>query len=335
MLKFSFILPCYNVAPYVGRCIDSIENQNIPQTEYEIICVDDCSKDNTTEIIKQYQSQYANVKLVYHATNQTAGGARNTGIKEAKGKYLWFVDPDDVIFPNVLQIITNKLDKFEVDILFFNYQTQDESGESVDSKYPQFNGEISGEKYISKYSNGKISAFSNIYSCVFQREYIVKNKIVYPKLRASQDVVFIWTAIICSKRCAVIADICYKYIRRSDSVTGSKGKYSARAIMSQSLLFAIEIKHMLQKYPQLETSITNNMLNAIRCALNDESRKILQASYSNQRNFYRMLSQYEEDISDLQSYMNRKTKNIFRRYKGWFIIWFLVINGYKMVNLFK
>lgn len=335
MLRFSFILPCYNVAPYIGRCIESIEGQNIPQTEYEIICVDDCSKDNTTEIIKQYQFQYANVRLVYHTTNQTAGGARNTGIQEAKGKYLWFVDPDDAIFPNILQIISNKLDKFDVEILFFNYQTQAESGDTLDSTYPQFNGEISGVKYISDYTKGKISSFSNIYSCVFLRDYVVRNKIIYPKLRASQDVVFIWTAIICSKKCAVIEDICYKYIRRSDSVTGSKGQYSARAIMSRSLLFATEINRMLQKYPNLETSIKRDISNAIRCALNDESRKIFQTTYSNKKRFYKMLGLYEKNIFDLQSYMNRKTKNIFRRYGGMYIIWYLVINGYKIVNLFK
>lgn len=335
MIRFSFILPCYNVALYIGRCIESIEKQDIPQEEYEIICVDDCSKDNTVEIIKQYQSQYANIRLVCHTTNQTAGGARNTGIQEAKGQYLWFVDPDDAIFPNVLQTLTNKLEKSKVEILFFNYQTQDESGEALDSNYPLFEGELSGVEYIKQYAKGRISNYSNIYSCVFSREYVLEYKIEYPRLRAGQDVVFVWTAIIRSKRCAIIGDVCYKYIRRSDSVTGSKGKYSARAIMSQSLLFATEIHRLYQQYPDIEASIATCITKAIRCALNDESRKIFDANYIEQKKFYEMLKPNSDNIVRVQHYMNRKTKNIFRRYRGVFIIWLILINGYRVIQILK
>lgn len=335
MLKLSYILPCYNVAPYIGRCIESIESQDIPQTEYEVICVDDCSKDNTVEVIKEYQKQYANIRLVQHAVNQTAGGARNTGIKEAKGEYLWFVDPDDAIFPNVLQILITKLAKSEVEILFFNYQTQNESGDTINSKYPLFEGERSGLEYISKYANGTISVFTNIYSCVFLREFILENKISYPRLRAGQDVVFIWETIICSKRCGIIDDVCYKYIRRSDSVTGSKGKYSARAIMSQSLLFAIEIDKLLEQYQIIDTSIIGTLENAVKCAMNDDSRMILLAEYPEQKRFYEMLKVYSDSINKMHPFMNRKTRNIFRRYSGLFLVWLMVVRVYKIASIIK
>ena len=86
MLKLSFILPCYNVAPYIGRCIESIEHQDIPQSEYEVICVDDCSTDDTVQKIKEYQAKYPNIQLICHTENKTAGGARNTGMDAAKGE---------------------------------------------------------------------------------------------------------------------------------------------------------------------------------------------------------------------------------------------------------
>ena len=121
MLKLSFILPCYNVAPYVDRCIESIEHQDIPQAEYEVICVDDCSKDNTAEVIREYQKQYPNIRLICHKENKTAGGARNTGMDAAQGEYLWFIDPDDAIVPEEAAALYGYAHKMQLDILVFNY----------------------------------------------------------------------------------------------------------------------------------------------------------------------------------------------------------------------
>lgn len=333
MIKFSFILPCYNVAPYVGRCIESIEAQDIPREEYEVICVDDCSKDNTVEVIKEYQKQYANIRLVQHEVNQTAGGARNTGIRESKGEYLWFVDPDDAILPNVLKTILDKVATSKVEILFFNYQMQKESGEVVESRYTLFDGELSGQEYVTQYLNGRLSTYCNIYSCVFNREFIKENGIEYPKLRAGQDVLFIWKSILSCKRCAIIDKVCYSYIRRSDSITGSKGKFTARAIMSQSLLSAYEFNKLLGQFPDISPAIRKNIMNAIRCALNDESRKIMYADRANQRGFYTMFAEQKDKIDAMQTHMDRKTKNIFR-YGMPYVLWRLMIMGYNVVEKF-
>ena len=269
-----------------------------------------------------------------HAVNQTAGGARNTGIREAKGEYIWFVDPDDAIMPKVLKTILDKIATSKVEILFFNYQTQNESGETYDSHYPQFKGEMSAVDYIRQYAKSAMSQYTNIYSCVFLREYLIKNQIEYPKLRAGQDVVFKWRAILHCERSATIDTVCYMYIRRSDSVTGSKGSLTARAIMSQSILFAYEIHTMLQEILNIDLSIRNNMINAIRCSLNDDSRNILYASGKEQRSFYAMLHQEEAKIDSLQIYMNRKTQNIFR-YSCAYFIWRLMIYGYKINDVLR
>jgi glycosyltransferase involved in cell wall biosynthesis len=334
MVKISFILPCYNVAPYVGRCIESIETQDIPKEEYEVICVDDCSKDNTAEVIEQYQTRFSNVRLVRHEVNQTAGGARNTGIREAKGEYLWFVDPDDAILPNVLKTISDKIAKSKVEILFFNYQMQKESGEVVESRYTLFDGELSGQEYVTKYLKGRLSTYCNIYSCVFKREFIQENDIEYPKLRAGQDVLFIWKSILSCKCCAIIDKVCYKYIRRSDSITGSKGKFTARAIMSHSLLSAYEFNNLLLQFPDIDSSIKKDLTNAIHCALNDESRKIMYADHANQRVFYTMFAEHKDKIDAMQTYMDRKTKNIFRGGIP-YVLWRVMIKGYRVIGKVK
>ncbi len=334
MIRFSFILPCYNVAPYIGRCIESIEAQDIPQEEYEVICVDDCSRDKTVEVIKEYQKQYTNIRLVQHEVNQTAGGARNTGIREAKGEYLWFVDPDDAILPNVLKTLSDKIAASKVEILFFNYQTQKESGDIEESRYVLFNGELSGQGYITNYLNGRLSTYCNIYSCVFKREFIKEYGIEYPKLRAGQDALFIWKSILSCNRCAIIDKVCYRYIRRSDSVTGSKGKLTARAIMSQSLLFAFEVSALLFSCPNMDARIKENITNAMRYALDTDSRNILYASGKEQRGFYEALQNEAEKIESMQIYMNRKSKNIFA-YSRSYILWKLILMGYRMSDVVK
>ena len=188
MLKLSFILPCYNVAPYIGRCIESIEHQDIPQSEYEVICVDDCSKDDTVQKIKEYQAKYPNIQLICHEVNKTAGGARNTGMDAAKGEYLWFVDPDDAIVENVLCDLSRQIERLKVDILFFNYNYIDEEGKAHAVR--QFNGEydiLNGQEFFLTYCKKKrLAEITSIWHEVFSATYIKENKLK-PNIDKSND----------------------------------------------------------------------------------------------------------------------------------------------------
>ena len=103
MVRLSLILPCYNVENYIGACLDSLFRQDIPISEYEVICVNDCSTDNTKQVILDYIQKYPTIHLINHEINQTVGGARNTGLAAAQGSYVWFVDPDDMIVDNTLR----------------------------------------------------------------------------------------------------------------------------------------------------------------------------------------------------------------------------------------
>ena len=97
MIRLSVIIPVFGVEKYISRCLDSIYSNNLPQDEYEVICVDDCSQDSSVHIIEQYQVTHPNLVLLHHSENKRQGGARNTGIRSAKGEYIIFVDADDFI----------------------------------------------------------------------------------------------------------------------------------------------------------------------------------------------------------------------------------------------
>lgn len=98
-MKYSIIIPCYNAPEDIfRRCLDSIKNQTLQP--YEVICIDDASPIETPQIAKEYGFKY-----IRHKENLHNGGARNTGIREATGDYLVFVNSDDYLLPNSLEEI--------------------------------------------------------------------------------------------------------------------------------------------------------------------------------------------------------------------------------------
>lgn len=125
-MKLSIIIPVFKVEDYLEKCIDSILNQMIDQ--YEVILVDDGSPDLCPQICDKYCEQYSRISVI-HQKNQGLSGARNAGIKKAKGEYLLFLDSDDILLPGVLQnvemIISSNL---STDAFFFSYKEMNENG---------------------------------------------------------------------------------------------------------------------------------------------------------------------------------------------------------------
>lgn len=121
MVRLSFIVPFYNVEPYIEECIRSLYNQDVPREEYEVICIDDCSPDNSRGIVKRLQQDYPTLRLICHTDNKRQGGARNTGMRVAQGRFIWFVDSDDYIMPHCLGRLLEIAEREELDILDFDF----------------------------------------------------------------------------------------------------------------------------------------------------------------------------------------------------------------------
>ena len=91
-VKISIIIPVYNMAKYLGECLDSIAKQTL--SDIEMIAIDDGSTDDSLVVLKEYQKKYDNL-VVLHQENHGTGNARNNGIRHARGKYIALMDPDD------------------------------------------------------------------------------------------------------------------------------------------------------------------------------------------------------------------------------------------------
>ena len=120
MTKVSVIIPAFNEEKYIKKCIDSILNQTLK--DIEIILVDDGSTDKTFEIMKYYESKYDNVTAI-QMNRGSVGKARNKGISLAKGEYIKFVDSDDYIEHNALELMYNKAKENNAGIVRCSYRT--------------------------------------------------------------------------------------------------------------------------------------------------------------------------------------------------------------------
>lgn len=117
-MRLSIIVPVYNVEPYLEKCLDSLLDQNIDKSQYEILVLNDGSTDKSLEIVHKYADKYSNIQEFSHP-NKGLSGTRNVGLKNATGDYVWFVDSDDWIEKDCLKGIIEKL-KDNPEVLSFS-----------------------------------------------------------------------------------------------------------------------------------------------------------------------------------------------------------------------
>lgn len=125
----SIIVPCYNVAHYVEPCIRSVLAQATTRT-FEVICIDDGSKDDTGAILDALAAGNASIHVI-HQENKGLSGARNTGIEAARGKLLMFVDGDDMMLPGAIEAVCNAYDEGGCDFVTASYENLSEDGKTV------------------------------------------------------------------------------------------------------------------------------------------------------------------------------------------------------------
>lgn len=147
MVKVSIISPVYNVEKYIPRFLESVKDQVL--NDYELILVDDGSKDNSLEVCRQLTKQDDNIHII-HQENQGSGAARNTGLKRAKGKYVYFCDPDDYLDKKLLSDNVSLAEKNNSDVIIFGYIAETVDGQILKKVVPE------GGEYTSLQETKKI-----------------------------------------------------------------------------------------------------------------------------------------------------------------------------------
>lgn len=127
----SVIIPVYNAVDTIERCLNSIWSQDIPANDYEVICVDDCSTDGSLDILRHTAEVHSELRVLRNSTNLRAGGARNHGVREARGEYIVFVDADDYFHQGALNKAYEEQKKLRLDILMYDMSRQHHENEET------------------------------------------------------------------------------------------------------------------------------------------------------------------------------------------------------------
>jgi glycosyltransferase involved in cell wall biosynthesis len=241
----SIIIPNYNNAAYISKSIDSALKQGLENVE--IIVVDDCSTDNSVSIVKTQYSSNQKVILHENKKNMTVGFSRDLGIEKAKGKYIFFLDPDDWLEPNAFTHLVTIAEENKTDITACGVTCVYEDGkkETYHAHELWCNGGINALWYFSEHKIGSIC-----WNKLYRRDFILRNNIKFNSKYISEDVPFTLRAAYLCKKYISISNEYYNYFQRDDSVHHTRqGIIHLRSYINlykqiQNLLFEFGINKM-------------------------------------------------------------------------------------------
>ena len=221
-IRLSIIVPFYNVEKYIERCIRSLYNQDIPLKDYEVICVDDCGTDQSRAIVESLQREYPTLKLITHEHNKKLGGARNTGLKAAKGEYVWFVDSDDYIQPKCLSVLLRVAQTKQLEVLQFDYCTiaKDITKNitlDIDNRI------YSGEDFVDHISETTWYYYiPSVWHKLYKRKFLIDNALWFPEGVMYEDTDWSFNMLSKTIRMAYTPKMGYCYRINETSITHSK-----------------------------------------------------------------------------------------------------------------
>ena len=228
-VKISVVLPVYNVANYLRKCLDSLVNQTFE--DFEVICVNDGSTDLSLGILEGYALSDSRFKIISQE-NQGLSGARNTGIQHVQGEYVVFVDSDDWLEENALEELYNHVKGFNSDITMFKFKFYDEKTSEF-SEGPFSNLEVIDPTFYTGNFNYydvldiifKIShaPFNKLYKTSFLRD--LDAKFLYGSYY--EDLEFFYKVFLKAKKVSVLPQFLYYYRLRNQSIStsGDEGSF--------------------------------------------------------------------------------------------------------------
>lgn len=310
MKRISFILPCYNVEKYIGACLDSLYDQDLPMDAFEVICVNDCSTDRTREIIVSRQADCPNLVLLDLPRNGYPGLARNKGMEVATGEYVWFVDSDDLLKPGVVKEVFREMDAEPLDFLLFNFDEfrGDDPSSYIDRKdlYGSWPADT-GLAFLASHFKNNLRRVSLVWLCVFRRRFLQEHGISFPELCMSEDSVFLWQAFFEADSVKAVRDRFYVHRLHSSSIIQSG--FDARRSISCAFLLPDAIGKVIGKYEsRIPAPLTENLSHYQRHEVNLFGSRYLQLPAAERKKYYHYLRTHRNWYRQFQDMLSRKNR---------------------------
>jgi glycosyltransferase involved in cell wall biosynthesis len=289
-LLLSIIIPVYNVEDYIEKCILSLQDQDIPADQYEIIIINDGSPDNSRDIILDLLKRWGNIVFI-DQENRGVSAARNRGIKTATGKYIVFIDPDDYVVAGCLKKILQSAMSQNAQVAFLGYKFL--NADNTVKKEILYTGKegkifIGTQAYFFARGDGTVDPDRSV-GILYERAFINENNLGYIKdVPYLEDGEFIVRVLCLSERCIFSPDPFYIRTTRPGSATNSNLFYSDRAIegfikASENLLHFRQTRaltkdqYLFLNQPSCKfvlLAINSSLYNTEKLKLRDVTRKL-------------------------------------------------------------
>ena len=293
MVKVSVVIPVYKVEKYLRECVDSVLAQSC--TELEVILVDDGSPDRCGQICDEYAAADKRVSVI-HKQNGGLSDARNAGLERATGKYVLFVDSDDMIANNAVEKLLAAAEKNDAQIVYFSAQTLYEDFEHAECR----------DDFVRKHRYPDATGAKTLLTMLENKEYIpcvqlqlyktrmlADNALTFRKGMLHEDELFTVQAALCANQTTVINE--KLYVRRQRAGSIMSGMYTLRSFEGAYCCIRYFI-HILNSYPKgsdewrmliYDLALLMNLLTVKYVMMPADDRKAAKEKFKVLRNWYK------------------------------------------------
>lgn len=280
-MLLSVIIPVYNVKDYLEKCVSSVIDPNFD--DYEIILVDDGSTDGESgELCDKIAARHPHLIRVIHQENKGLGGARNTGIREAKGEYLFFPDSDDTVVPGTVSILANKIRETGADIVAYNIMTDDGNG----NRSPVVSNYIESDIPFKLSEKPEyLLSLPNAWGRVWRKTLFTDNNIEYPNKVWYEDIRTSTKLFAKAGSIVTIPDRLYIYLQRQGSIMRSSNLERNREIIDafEDIVAWFKAQDLFEQYKEVlcQLAIDNVYVAASVRVLREDTKHPLLKEFRN------------------------------------------------------
>lgn len=269
--NISVIIPVYKTENVIGRCLDSLLSQTFQ--DFEIVIVNDCTPDNAMRIVEKYTQKRSNFKIVQHSENQGLMVARRNGYLNASGEYYVFLDSDDTLTEDALEILYQEVTSNDADIIISGYRLV-WPDDKVIEKLPLCTGEFTATETFHNLLQGKLT--HNLAFCIFKAELFNHDYLTLPNQTNGEDLILFYQLVANCKKIKSIPRVTYNYFQDTVSSTRSvfdkdrirqvinvqyfKISFLSKLKLAESIYMrnVMKIISRMYKYPEFNADLLNN-----------------------------------------------------------------------------
>lgn len=229
-------IPVYRAIDFIGKTMESVLVQTFDSIEYLVI--DDCGDDGTIHIVEQYKEEHPrgkDIRILYNDRNYGVGFTRNRLLEEASGKYMYFMDSDDIIEPHTIMLMVEQMRKYQVDVVYASMDRRDKVNNTEVKAMILPDAHLFSEGEMAYYAFRNYNSFQiSVCNCLMDLSFLRDNNLHFIDSSFWEDMAFTYEMVMQVKRAVLLSDITYHYICRPNTLS----HYQKREQMDKNEILA-------------------------------------------------------------------------------------------------